>query len=126
MITTNSLWEVANRGSKSTRLQTQLNYNEIFPNPPQPPNFVQIFLIRISRPSVPRIAWSCQLSRSYDALRKAILTGLTLLWNYTFSKTLTDVDWKHRVSIGAGHSAPTRFGISRTTRVLRYSTVLTR
>ena len=48
-IATDILWEVAYRGSKSTRLQTNLNYNEIFPDPPQPPSFTQIFHIQTSQ-----------------------------------------------------------------------------
>ncbi|MCI0625845.1 MAG: TonB-dependent receptor [Acidobacteria bacterium] len=103
-ITTNTLWEVAYRGSKSTRLQTILNYNEIFPNPPQPPEFRQIFpypnlagvSILESRAAANYHALTTRLERRYS-------NGLTFLTNYTFSKTLTDVDFSSvGVAIGAG------------------------
>jgi hypothetical protein len=104
LITTNTLWEVAYRGSKSTRLPTQLNYNEIFPNPPQPPAFQQIFpypnlagvSILESRGAGNYHALTTRLERRYA-------NGLTFLMNYTFSKTLTDVDSSTvGVAIGAG------------------------
>ena len=108
LVTTNTLWEVAYRGSKSTRLQTQLNYNEIFPNPPQPPNFVQVFpypnlaavSILESRGAANYHALTTRLERRYSK-------GLTFLLNYTFSKTLTDVDSSTvGVAVGAGSFGP--------------------
>ena len=107
-ITTTSIWEVAYRGSKSTRLQTRLNYNEIFPNPPQPPNFVQIFPypslaavnVLESRGAANHHALTTRFERRYSQ-------GLTFLANYTFSKTLTDVDSSSvGVSLGAGAFGP--------------------
>jgi hypothetical protein len=104
LLTTNMLWEVAYRGSKSTRLQTNLNYNEIFPNPPQPPDFRQIFpypnlagvSILESRAAANYHALTSRLERRYS-------NGLTFLMNYTFSKTLTDVDGSTvGIAIGAG------------------------
>jgi hypothetical protein len=108
LVATDVLWEVAYRGSKSTRLQTNLNHNEIFPNPPQPPNFTQIF------PSPNLAAVSVLESRgaaNYHAfttrLEKRYSKGLTFLLNYTFSKTLTDVDGSTvGVAIGAGSFGP--------------------
>ena len=104
LVTTDVLWEIAYRGSKSTRLQTSLNYNEIFPNPPQPPTFTQIFpypnlagvTILESRGAANYHAFTTRLERRYSK-------GLTFLVNYTFSKTLTDVDASSvGVAIGAG------------------------
>jgi hypothetical protein len=108
LVTKNTLWEVAYRGSKSTRLQTQLNYNEIFPNPPQPPDFRQIFPwpnlaavnILESRGAGNYHALTTRLERRYS-------NGLTFLTNYTFSKTLTDVDSSTvGVVIGGGSFGP--------------------
>jgi hypothetical protein len=107
-ITTNTLWEVAYRGSKSTRLQTQLNYNEIFPHPPQPPAFAMIFpypnlaavTILESRGAANYHALTTRFERRYSK-------GFTFLMNYTFSKTLTDVDSSTvGVALGAGSFAP--------------------
>jgi hypothetical protein len=107
-IATDMLWEVAYRGSKSTRLQTNLNYNEIFPNPPQPPSFVQIFpypnlaavSILESRAAGNHNALSTRLEKRYSK-------GFTFLVNYTFSKTLTDVDSSTvGVSLSAGSFGP--------------------
>lgn len=104
LVRANTLWEVAYRGSKSTRLQTNLNYNEIFPNPPQPPDFRQIFpypnlagvSVLESRAAANYHALTTRLERRYS-------NGLTFLMNYTFSKTLTDVDGSTvGVAIGAG------------------------
>ena len=81
-----------------------LNYNEIFPNPPQPPEFRQIFPypnlaavgILESRAAANYHALTTRLERRYS-------NGLTFLMNYTFSKTLTDVDASTvGVAIGAG------------------------
>jgi len=108
LVTANTLWEVAYRGSKSTRLPTNLNYNEIFPNPPQPPAFQQIFPypnlaavgILESRAAGNYHALTTRLERRYS-------NGLTFLTNYTFSKTLTDVDsGTVGVAIGAGAFGP--------------------
>ena len=93
LVTANTLWEVAYRGSKSTRLQTNLDYNEITPNPPQPPDFRLIFPyptlaavgILESRAAANYHALTTRLERRYSK-------GMTFLVNYTFSKTLTDVD----------------------------------
>jgi hypothetical protein len=93
LVTTNTLWEVAYRGSKSTRMQTNLDYNEITPNPPQPPDFRMIFpyptlaavSILESRAAANYHALTTRLERRYSK-------GMTFLVNYTFSKTLTDVD----------------------------------
>jgi hypothetical protein len=93
LVTANTLWEVAYRGSKSTRMQTNLDYNEITPNPPQPPDFRLIFPyptlaavgILESRAAANYHALTTRLERRYSK-------GMTFLVNYTFSKTLTDVD----------------------------------
>ncbi len=104
LITTNTLWEVAYRGSKSTRLQTNLDYNEITPNPPQPPDFRLIFPyptlaavgILESRAAANYHAVTTRLERRYSK-------GMTFLVNYTFSKTLTDLDSSTvGVAIGSG------------------------
>lgn len=108
LLTKNILWEGAYRGSKSTRLQTNLNYNEINPNPPQPPDFRQTFPypnlaavnILESRAAANYHAFTTRLERRYS-------NGLTFLTNYTFSKTLTDVDSSTvGVAIGAGSFGP--------------------
>ena len=104
LITTNTLWEVAYRGSKSTRLQTNLDYNEVVPNPPQPPDF------RLNFPYPNLAAVSILESRAaanYHALstrvERRFVKGMTFLANYTFSKTLTDVDASTvGVAVGAG------------------------
>ena len=103
LVTANTLWEVAYRGSKSTRLQTNLNYNEITPNPPQPPDFLMIFpypslaavSILESRAAANYHALTTRLERRYSK-------GMTFLLNYTFSKTLTDVDSS---SVGVANGA---------------------
>ncbi|MFN0165723.1 MAG: carboxypeptidase regulatory-like domain-containing protein [Bryobacteraceae bacterium] len=104
MLGANLLVEGAYRGSKSTRLPTNLDYNEITPNPPQPPDFRQIFpyptlsLVSIleSRAAANYHALTARVERRYA-------NGLTFLLNYTFSKTLTDVDGSTvGVAIGAG------------------------
>ncbi|MCC6586828.1 MAG: TonB-dependent receptor [Bryobacterales bacterium] len=108
LVTKNTLWEVAYRGSKSTRLGTQLNYNEIFPNPPQPPDFRQIFPwpnlaavnVLESRAAGNYHALTTRLERRYS-------NGLTFLTNYTFSKTLTDVEATTvGIAVGAGSFGP--------------------
>ena len=43
MITTNSFGRLLNAVRRAHACKPRPNYNEIFPNPPQPPNFVQIF-----------------------------------------------------------------------------------
>ena len=104
LLATNMLVEVAYRGSKSTRLPTNLDYNEITPNPPQPPDFRLIFpyptlagvSILESRAAGNYHAFTGRVERRYS-------NGLTFLLNYTFSKTLTDVDSSTvGVAIGAG------------------------
>ena len=93
LVTSNMLWEVAYRGSKSTRLQTNLDYNEITPNPPQPPDFRQIF----PYPTLAAVSiLESRAAGNYHAfttrLERRLSKGFTFLTNYTFSKTLTDVD----------------------------------
>lgn len=104
LVTANTLAEIAYRGSKSTRLPTNLDYNEVSPNPPQPPDFRQIFpypslssvSILESRAAANYHAFTARVERRYS-------NGLTVLGNYTFSKTLTDVDSSTvGVAIGAG------------------------
>ncbi len=108
LVTTNTLAEVAYRGSKSTRLPTNLDYNEISPNPPQAPDFRLIFpyptlagvSILESRAASHYHAFTARAERRYS-------NGLTVLGNYTFSKTLTDVDSSTvGVAIGAGSFGP--------------------
>lgn len=108
LVTTNTLWEVAYRGSKSTRLQTQLNYNEIFPNPPQPPDFRQIFPYpNLSAVNVLESRGAANYHALTTRLERRYSKGLTFLTNYTFSKTLTDVDSSTvGVAIGAGAFGP--------------------
>jgi len=104
LIATDILWEVAYRGSNITRLQTQLDYNEIFPNPPQPTNFVQIFPYpNLSAVAVLESRGAANYHALTTRLEKRYSKGLTFLVNYTFSKTLTDVDGSTvGVAIGAG------------------------
>jgi outer membrane receptor protein involved in Fe transport len=104
LITKDVLWEVAYRGSKSTRLQTNLNYNEIFPNPPQPPDFRQIFPYpNLAAVSILESRGAANYHALTTRLEKRYSNGLTFLTNYTFSKTLTDVDSSTvGVAIGAG------------------------
>jgi hypothetical protein len=108
LLASNLLWEVAYRGSKSTRLQTNLNYNEINPNPPQPPDFRQIF----PYPDLAGVAMlESRAAANYHAvttrLERRYSNGFTFLTNYTFSKTLSDVDSSSvGVAIGAGSFGP--------------------
>jgi hypothetical protein len=108
LLTSDILWEVAYRGSKSTRLQTNLNYNEIFPNPPQPPNFLQIFPYpNLAGVSILESRGAANYHALTTRLEKRYSKGLTFLMNYTFSKTLTDVDSSTvGVAIGAGSFGP--------------------
>ncbi|MBM3736632.1 MAG: TonB-dependent receptor [Acidobacteria bacterium] len=108
LVMANLLAEVAYRGSKSTRLPTNLDYNEISPNPPQPPDFRLIFpyptlagvSILESRAAGNYHAFTARMERRYS-------NGFTILGNYTFSKTLTDVDSSTvGVAIGAGSFGP--------------------
>jgi hypothetical protein len=108
VIATDILWEVAYRGSKSTRLQTSLNYNEIFPNPPQPPSFTQIFPYpNLSAVGMLESRGAANYHALTTRLEKRYSKGLTFLLNYTFSKTLTDVDASTvGVALGAGAFGP--------------------
>jgi hypothetical protein len=108
LITKNMLWEVAYRGSKSTRLQTNLNYNEIFPNPPQPPDFRQIFPYpNLAGVSILESRGAANYHALTSRLERRYANGLTFLVNYTFSKTLTDVDSSSvGVANGAGAFGP--------------------
>jgi hypothetical protein len=107
-IATDILWEVAYRGSKSTRLQTNLNYNEIFPNPPQPPGFVQIFPYpNLAAVSILESRAAGNHNALSTRLEKRLSKGFTFLVNYTWSKTLTDVDSSTvGVSLSAGAFGP--------------------
>jgi hypothetical protein len=108
LATKNTLVEIAYRGSKSTRLPTNLDYNEIFPNPPQPPDFRLVF----PYPTLAAVSiLESRAASNYHALTGRIerrySNGLTVLANYTFSKTLTDLDSSTvGVAIGAGSFGP--------------------
>jgi hypothetical protein len=108
LITSDMLFEVAYRGSKSTRLASRLNYNETDPFPPQPPDFRQNFpypglggvSILESRGAANHHALQARFERRFTS-------GFTLLTAYTWQKTLTDLDASGvGVAIGAGPSGP--------------------
>lgn len=103
MFFSNLLWEVAYRGSKSTRLQTNLDYNEVTPNPPQPPAFQLLY----PYPNFSTVTiLESRAAGNYNALttrvERRFNKGFTFLVNYTFSKTLTDVDSS---SVGVANGA---------------------
>ncbi len=108
LVTPNVLAEFAYRGSKSTRLPTNLDYNEINPNPPQPPDFRLIF----PYPTAGLVSiLESRAAGNYHAFtargERRLANGFTVLGNYTFSKTITDVDSSTvGVAIGAGSFGP--------------------
>jgi len=108
LITRDMLFEIAYHGSKSTRLASRLNYNEIDPFPAQPPQFRQNFpypalggvTILESRGAANYHALQARLERRF-------VNGFTLLSSYTWQKTLTDLDASGvGIAIGAGPSGP--------------------
>ncbi|HZT30763.1 MAG TPA: TonB-dependent receptor [Bryobacteraceae bacterium] len=108
LLTPNTLFEVAYRGSKSTRLPTGLNYNEPIPFPPQPPSFA----LNYPYPSLSGITMlESRGAATYEAaqvrLEKRYSNGFSLLAGYIFGKMLTDVDSSSvGVAIGAGAFGP--------------------
>ncbi len=108
LISQDTLFEVAYHGSKSTRLASRLNYNEIDPFPAQPPAFLQNFRY----PSLGGVTiMESRGAANYHALQSRLerrfVKGFTLLASYTWQKTLTDLDASGvGVANGAGPSGP--------------------
>jgi hypothetical protein len=108
LITNDMVAELAYHGSKSTRLASRLNYNEIDPFPAQPPAFRQNF----PYPALGGVSMlESRAAANYNALQarleRRLANGFTFLGSYTWSKTLTDLDASGvGVAIGAGPSGP--------------------
>jgi outer membrane receptor protein involved in Fe transport len=102
------LIEAAYHGSKSTRLASRLNYNEINPFPAQPPQFQQNF----PYPALGSVGMlESRGAANYNALQlraeRRLVNGFTILGSYTWQKTLTDLDASGvGVALGAGPSNP--------------------
>jgi hypothetical protein len=93
LFTTNTLFETAYHGSKSTHLMGALNYNETNPFPPQPPDF------ELNYPYPQLVAYSSTsraprrtTMRCRRGLSTGFVNGFSCLISYTFQKTLTDLD----------------------------------
>jgi hypothetical protein len=108
LITKDTLFEVAYRGSKSTHLSSILNYNETNPFPPQPPNFALIFPYpTLGSVSILESRGNSTYNGLQARLERRFVSGFTLLASYTFQKTLTDLDSSGAgVANGAGPFAP--------------------
>jgi hypothetical protein len=93
LLTKDTLFEAAYRGSKSSHLMGALNYNETNPFPPQPPDFQLIY----PYPQLGSVfMYQSRAGANYNALQarleRRFVNGLTCLISYTFQKTLTDLD----------------------------------
>jgi outer membrane receptor protein involved in Fe transport len=92
-LTQNTLLEVAYRGSKSTHLSNEMNFNQTNPFPAQPPNFALIY-------PYPAFGVVNYFVSDGDAtfnalqvrLEKRFSKGFTLLGSYMWLKDLTNVD----------------------------------
>jgi hypothetical protein len=108
LLTANTLFEVAYHGSKSTRLASILNYNQIEPFPAQPPDFRQNFPF----PALGAVnILASRAAANYHALQarleRRFVNGFTILGSYTWQKTLTDLDSSGvGIAIGAGSTGP--------------------
>ena len=102
MFGTNTLLEIAYRGSSSQHLTSELNYNLTVPYPAQPPTFTQTF----PYPAFSTVNYfDSNGSGNYNGVQvrvqKQVSHGLEVLANYTFDKALTDID---QSSVGASAS----------------------
>ncbi len=102
-LTPNTLLEVAYRGSKSTHLSNELNFNQTNPFPAQPPNFPLIY----PYPAYGVVNYFLSDGdATFNALQvrveKRFSKGFTLLGSYMWLKDLTDAD---ATSVGVS-SAP--------------------
>jgi hypothetical protein len=93
LFTTNTLFETAYHGSKSTHLMGALNYNETNPFPPQPPDFE----LNYPYPQLGSVfIYESRAAANYNALQARLehrfVNGFSCLISYTFQKTLTDLD----------------------------------
>lgn len=93
LLTPDTLLEAAYHGSKSTRLPTRLNYNQINPFPAQPPAFQQNF----PYPSASSVnILESRGASNYNALQarleRRLVRGFTFLASYTWQKSLADLD----------------------------------
>ncbi len=93
LIAANLVGEVAYHGSKSTRLPTRLNYNEINPFPAQPPAFQQNFPYpALAGVSVLESRGAANYNALQARLERRFAQGFTMLAAYTWQKTLADID----------------------------------
>jgi hypothetical protein len=108
LINKDMLFEAAYHGSKSTRLASRLNYNEIDPFPAQPPDF----RLNFRYPSLGGVGiLESRGAANYNALQarfeRRFVSGFSILGSYTWQKTLTDLDASGvGIAIGAGPSNP--------------------
>jgi len=92
LLTSTTLLEVAYRGSKSTHLSDEFNYNQTNPNPPQPPNFTLIYpwpqygAVNIFKSNGDSLFNALQVR-----IEKRYSKGFTILGSYIWLKDLADV-----------------------------------
>ena len=85
--------EAAYHASKSTRLPTRLNYNEIDPFPAQPPTFRLNFPYPAFGPvNVLESRGAANYNALQARLERHFVKGFTILASYTWQKTLADID----------------------------------
>lgn len=102
LLTANTVFEAAYRGSKSTHLSTELNFDQTNPFPAQPPNFALIY----PYPAFGTVNYfQSNGDATFDALtlriEKRYSKGFTILGSYTWLKDLTDID---QTTVGASAS----------------------
>lgn len=87
------MFEVAYRGSKSTRLASFLNYNEAIPNPPQPPNFIQnLPYSTLGTVNMLESRGSATYHSLQARFERRFASGFSFLGSYVWGKTLSDID----------------------------------
>jgi hypothetical protein len=101
-LTQNMLLEVAYRGSKSTHLSSELNYNQTNPFPAQPPSFT----LNYPYPAYGVVNYfASNGDATFNALQvrveKRFSKGFTLLGSYMWLKDLTDID---QTSVGVSNA----------------------
>jgi hypothetical protein len=93
LLNPDTLAEVAYQGSKSTRLPTRLNYNEIDPFPAQPPAFQQNFPYpALAAVSILESRGAANHHALQARLERRFVKGFTILGTYTWQKSLADID----------------------------------
>jgi outer membrane receptor protein involved in Fe transport len=93
LLTRDTLLEVAYHGSKSTRIPSRLNYNQIDPFPAQPPAFQQNFPYpTFSSVNILESRAASNYHALQSRLERRLVNGFTLLAAYTWQKTLADLD----------------------------------